>query len=77
MSGGHYDYAYFKAEDFSDHIELEDLCDYSARELRVAFKQHLLDVANAMKAIEWNDSGDGDPDEQVLIRKCLTGRSLP
>ena len=39
--------------------------------LRRAMRKHLNKVAAALHAIEWNDSGDGDPDEDELIRACL------
>jgi len=39
--------------------------------LRRALRKHLLKVAAALHAIEWNDSGDGAPDEDELIRACL------
>lgn len=40
--------------------------------LRRAFRKHLGKVAAAMRAIEWNDSGDGAKGEDELIRACLT-----
>jgi hypothetical protein len=40
-------------------------------ELRKLFATHLRNVAAALKAIEWNDSGDGADDEDMLIVKCL------
>lgn len=39
--------------------------------LRKLFKEHLNDVAEALHAIEWNDSGDGEDCEDELIKKCL------
>lgn len=42
-------------------------------ELRLKFREHLRKVADAMKAIEWNDSGDGARDEAALIKACLGG----
>ncbi len=39
--------------------------------LRVAFREHLKLVAAALQAIEWNDSGDGDDDEEKNICACL------
>ena len=39
--------------------------------LRRAMRKHLGKVAAALHAIEWNDSGDGAPDEDELIRACL------
>jgi hypothetical protein len=40
-------------------------------ELRKLFAAHLKDVAAALKAIEWNDSGDGASDEDELILNCF------
>lgn len=39
--------------------------------LRRAMRKHLGKVAAALKAIEWNDSGDGADNEDELIRACL------
>lgn len=39
---------------------------------RQAFRKHLVKVAAALRAIEWNDSGDGASDEEELIRACLS-----
>lgn len=39
--------------------------------LRRAFRLHLANVARAMRAIEWDDSGDGDDSEDEAIRACL------
>lgn len=74
MSGGHYDYAYRHVEDFADALTVEDrgsMFDCVSTPLRKAFKKHLANVALAMKAIEWNDSGDGDRNEQKYICECL------
>jgi hypothetical protein len=74
MSGGSYDYAYTRVNDFADqlrrHIDCND-CGYSNPSLRRAFLEHLLKVSDAMQAIEWNDSSDGDKDEQAKIQACL------
>jgi len=41
-------------------------------ELRIAFKAHLLLVAEAMRAIEWEDSGDSGPgDTNTVIMNVL------
>lgn len=64
MSGGSYDYAYIKIENFADEIRLTSA-------YRRAFVRHLKFVARAAKSIEWNDSGDGDKDEEKNIQKCL------
>lgn len=73
MSGGHYEYAYMKLEDFADQLELEGGCPgYCASpEVREKFRELVKLVARAMHAIEWNDSGDGNPNEEKLIRACF------
>jgi hypothetical protein len=67
MSGGSYDYAYTKLGDFIDEFSRRR----HGRPLRQAFLEHLLIVQKAMKAIEWNDSGDGDPREREYIEACV------
>lgn len=49
---------------------------YVNYELRQRFKEHLIKVSAAMKAIEWNDSGDGARDESERILACLQGPDL-
>ncbi len=72
MSGGAYDYAYMKLIDFADRLDPKgDCCNLADPELRIQFREHLKYVIDAMKAIEWNDSGDGDEDEAKYIRKCI------
>ncbi len=87
MSGGAYDYAFNRAEEFArsllDTLPTDPAHDkdtdwywavesgYTTGELRRAFCAHLVLVAAAMRAIEWNDSGDGAPDEGTLLRQCL------
>ena len=62
MSGGSMDYLHEQVSvaQFSENTTL-----------RRAMRKHLGKVAAALHAIEWNDSGDGDPDEDELIRACL------
>ena len=89
MSGGHYNYAFRKVEDFASEVEADlaragqptgyaEEC-YPEREnpaLRWEFIAYLRErVIPAMRAIEWNDSGDGDDDEADLILAALRGRS--
>ena len=63
MSGGSMDYLYSKVEDASfTHSSSE----------RKAFAKHLRFVAKALRAIEWNDSGDGDDSEHDAIMACIT-----
>jgi hypothetical protein len=39
---------------------------------REAFRKHLALVANALRSIEWNDSGDGDDQEVHNIMACIS-----
>ena len=69
MSGGSLDYAYSKVEDAASNIPGDTI-------ERIAFKAHLLRVAKALKAVEWNLSGDGDDEEITLIRECLAPKDV-
>ena len=62
MSGGSMEYLYFKVESAEFR---------TTTPARRAFRAHLLNVAKALRAIEWNDSGDGDDSEDEAIAKCL------
>lgn len=63
MSGGSMDYLCYKVDDAS-FVENTPA--------RKAFKRHLSKVAKALRAIEWNDSGDGDSTEEAAIMACIT-----
>lgn len=82
MSGGSYDYAFQKINDFAEALEGErqiddcrpwpDDIDAENRALRKAFAAHLRLVSDAMKAIEWVDSSDCSPPHDVeAIRAVL------
>jgi hypothetical protein len=64
MSGGSMNYFYSR---------LLSECDFERNTpLREAFRQHLIKVAAALKAIEWVDSGDcGEGDEDEPIAEVL------
>ena len=66
MSGGSMDYLYQKVQDaeFRENTRA-----------RQHFRQHLKKDAEALHAIEWNDSGDGDDTEHVKIEDAL-GREV-
>jgi hypothetical protein len=65
MSGGSYNYAYYRIEELAAEIR-------ATTPLRKAFKAHLLKVAKACHDIEWVDSCDyGPSDEDKAIRACL------
>lgn len=74
MSGGSYDYAYRQVEEMAAGLRAIGCCSAAAPALRELFREHLWNVAAAMKSIEWNDSCDGDGSEVALITKCLGGR---
>lgn|SRR3990167_787225 len=76
MSGGRYDYAYRKVEDFADDLRRDGGCDATSKEIRNAFAAHCRLVARAMKAIEWNDSGDGDDNEEKLLLQIINKKDI-
>ena len=71
MSGGSYDYFYSKLHDMAQNIRERGSCDAASPAMRKAFAAHLALCADACRAIEWNDSCDGDSRETELIRKCI------
>lgn len=67
MSGGFYEYADYKLRSFIGEFAAE-----ANTPLRKAFLAHLINVAEAIHAIEWVDSGDYGPgDEEEAIKKVL------
>lgn len=70
MSGGSYNYAYQRVEDFAESLA-------SSSPERAAFKKLLVKVARAMHDIEWVDSCDmGRGDEIPAIMECVTPSDL-
>lgn len=68
MSGGALDYVYYKVEDAAAVIARN-----ATEPLHTAFAKHLLDVARALKAMEWMLSADTSPgSEAEAIRKVVT-----
>lgn len=68
MSGGSYDYAYRHIEDIQLHPSTNEL----AQSRRDVLQQLLKLVAITMHTIEWIDSGDRGPgDEVASIDACL------
>ena len=66
MSGGSWDYVYRRIQDAADGLS------FSKDPLRRAFGEHLKLVATAMHDIEWVDSCDYGPGDDVeSIRKAL------
>lgn len=79
MSGGSYEYAYQKVQRFAEAMRSGEDFDGDKREvpaknrtLRKMLAHHLDAVAEAMKAVEWTDSGDsGYEDEEAAIRAVI------
>jgi hypothetical protein len=72
MSGGSYEYAYTRVRDMADGIrQRHHMCPK-----RVAFAAHLDRVADAMWAIEWEDSGDGADWEKFVDAVTPNGSEL-
>jgi len=69
MSGGSMDYFYSHVEDAADKFKLDT-------GPRLAIRSHMLKLAKALRAIEWNDSGDGDDQEEELIIACLAPKEV-
>lgn len=66
MSGGSWDYAYLKLEDWADALVNSNV------PLRQAAGRKMKLLASAMQDIEWVDSGDMGPgDERTAIRAFL------
>ena len=66
MSGGSYDYFYYKIQEFADQLVIRN------NPQRMLFKQLLELVAKAAHDIEWVDSGDyGENDENKAIDACF------
>lgn len=66
MSGGSWDYLYNKVEDAADRL------DGSTCEHRRAFGKLVAKVADALHAIEWVDSCDYAPNDEIEpIKKAL------
>lgn len=71
MSGGSYDYIYFKIEELAQQfLEQDD-------PLRKQLGEHLKLVAKALHDIEWVDSGDyGIGDDVAAIKAVLSPSEL-
>lgn len=69
MSGGSYDYCYHRVEEFA-----ENMCSKELDPRREAFRKVLKLVAEAMRDVEWVDSGDYSTGaEHDAIDKLLIG----
>lgn len=67
MSGGSWDYFYGRLEYVASRLQCE--CD----PLREAFGSHLQQCAKALHDIEWVDSGDYSPGDEVKAIKAVLG----
>ena len=90
MSGGAHDFAYQRVSNFIESVrnEQERLAQIDRleplptprmtqehRRLREDFLEHLKLVADAMRAIEWEDSGDSGPEKTAeAIRNVFLGK---
>lgn len=71
MSGGEYHYAYGYAKEMAERLTNNE------HPLRVAFGVFLLKVAKAMHDIEWVDSNDYSPgDEMAAIKECVSSNNI-
>jgi hypothetical protein len=78
MSGGSYDYTYEKVERFAEALERGERFDGVTTDApnclaRLGFAAHLRKVAEAMKAIEWEDSYDCSPPHAINAIHAVTG----
>ncbi len=74
MSGGSHNYGYRQVKEFIESVEVGDTIGDNPKltPLRIEFLKHLRLVAEAMKAIEWVDSGDcSPPHDEDAIRRAL------
>ena len=69
MSGGSMDYFYGRLEDAANQFQ-------RTTPERIALRTHMLKLACVLKAVEWNDSGDGDDEEERLLRELLTPQEV-
>ena len=67
MSGGSMEYFYRQIEDLEFDLNSPE---------RIALHKHLKKLSKALKAIEWNDSGDGDDRENELILAVIGSQAL-
>lgn len=70
MSGGSWEYVYQKFEDVGTRLGESKQAD------RRALGDLVCRIAVAMRAIEWNDSGDGAKNEAELIRACVSDGAI-
>lgn len=71
MSGGSWDYFYGRLEDVAERLQCE------RDPLRKAFGLHLQKCAKALHDIEWVDSCDCSPGDEVNAIKAVLGTDGP
>lgn len=69
MSGGHYNYFYFKVMEFTEQIKEDagDIDDLAVKNLMMTFAKQLEKVEVRARAIEWYMSGDYSEDALFKI----------
>ena len=71
MSGGSWNYFCYELEEVAERLSI-DKCPH-----RKMFANHLEKCANALRSIEWVDSGDYGPgDELEDIAKCFNAEPI-
>lgn len=76
MSGGSWDYAYFKVLNSADTLA-ESNPEMAGHPLRAALRSHMEALSEVMRDIEWSDSGDTDRDEwEAPVRQFLEDCSV-
>lgn len=77
MSGGSWDYAYWKVEGLAEGL-IDSHPELAGHPLRVALHSHLEQLAEVVRDIEWSDSGDTAEDAWVQpLHAFLTDHSVP
>ena len=71
MSGGSMDYLYVKVAEVAGRLQVDE--NYPRRQ----FGDHLLLVAKALHDIEWVDSGDYSPDQDLTAIEAALWREQP
>lgn len=72
MSGGSYNYAFTGVNDFMWEMNQRDFPTSASREHRKALAELLGVVSEAMRAVEWEDSGDTGPEQTIkAIEDCF------
>ena len=71
MSGGSWDYFYYRLEEVAERLVSE------AHPLRKCFGHHLMKCAKALHAVEWSDSGDTAGDAWIKPVRDALGPGAP